>query len=244
MSKLAIQQPIPSMAPSHANSNMQLVKPRPPTREDTAIIFDWDDTLLASSWLASQGLRLDFPAEVPAEAVQQLRILETSVIKVLTRALELGDVHVVTNAETGWVELSAQRFMPGVVPYLPKLKIISARSTFERMYPDQPQQWKVEAFRKQIGGAFENRMDFDTANVEDQETLNIISFGDSVHERDAVHRVTKLLGKTYTKSVKFVERPSMEQLQRQLELVHSCFDYIITFNGDLDLMLTIQLLYS
>ena len=47
-----------------------------------------------------------------------------------------------------------------------------------------------------------------------------------------------------TKSIKFVERPTVEQLKRQVDLVSSCFDEIFRHNGSLDLMLTIQLLYA
>lgn len=74
---------------------------------------------------------------------------------------------------------------------------------------------------------------------------NILSFGDSVHERSAVHKVTQNMGAgTLTKSVKFVERPNVEQLKRQVDLVASCFHEICRHADCLDLMLTIQLLYS
>jgi hypothetical protein len=73
---------------------------------------------------------------------------------------------------------------------------------------------------------------------------NVLSFGDSVHERHALHKVTSSLTNVVTKSVKFVERPSIEQLKRQVDLVHSCLDDITAHRGDLDLMLTIQLLYN
>lgn len=73
---------------------------------------------------------------------------------------------------------------------------------------------------------------------------NVLSFGDSVHERAAVHRVTAGLGPaTRTKSVKFVERPTLEQLKRQVDLVASCFEDIVKHDGHLDLMLTISLIY-
>lgn len=49
---------------------------------------------------------------------------------------------------------------------------------------------------------------------------------------------------TRTKSIKFVERPTLEQLKRQVDLVTSCFEEIARHNGSLDLMLTIQLLYN
>ena len=205
---------------------------------DTAIIFDWDDTLLCSSWLASEGLRLDSPVEIPEEARAQLRVLESYVIKLLGRALELGEVHLVTNAENGWIELSARRFIPAVVPYLSCVKIISARSTYERMFPDQPHMWKVEAFRKQIGESME------AAKIRRPGVAawNILSFGDSIHEREALYTVTQNVSNVQTKSVKFVERPTIEQLQRQLQVILSCFDYICGYGGNLDLMLTIQLL--
>lgn len=46
------------------------------------------------------------------------------------------------------------------------------------------------------------------------------------------------------KSIKFVERPTVEQLKRQVDLVTNCFEEITRHNGSLDLMLTIQLLYN
>ena len=49
---------------------------------------------------------------------------------------------------------------------------------------------------------------------------------------------------TLTKSVKFVERPTLEQLKQQVELVTKCFDEIAHHAGCLDLMLTISLLYD
>jgi len=67
----------------------------------------------------------------------------------------------------------------------------------------------------------------------------VISFGDSHVEREAVRAVTRGLPNTKTKSVKFAEKPSMEQLRRQLELVTNCFQYIFGHEGDLDLQLTV-----
>jgi hypothetical protein len=68
---------------------------------------------------------------------------------------------------------------------------------------------------------------------------NVLSFGDSHVEREAVRACTRGLANTRTKSVKFAERPSMEQLRRQIELVTNCFQYIHNHEGDLDLQLTV-----
>ena len=146
--------------------------------------------------------------------------------------MRYGRVHVVTNAETGWVQLSAQKFIPAVLPLLEQLTVVSARSTYEELYPDSPLQWKVCAFQERLAPHL----------VDMSDTKNVISFGDSHVEREAVRSVTRGLQRTKTKSVKFAERPSMEQLRRQIDLVTNCFHYIYSHEGDLDLMLTISLM--
>lgn len=222
---------------STASSEREIAAPEegPFEYHETCIIFDWDDTLLSSSWLAQNGLRLDSPDVLPAEVTAQLSILEDSVIALLDRALRCGPVVIITNAETGWVELSCKKFIPRVQAILPRVKVISARSTFEALYPDSPSDWKVQAFYQEIVAAF--------SGSRGDSRKNVLSFGDSVHERAAIHKVTGGMGPlTRTKSIKFVERPTVEQLKRQVDLVASCFDEICRHTGSLDLMLTIQLL--
>jgi len=195
----------------------------------TVIVFDWDDTLLASSFLSGKGFRLDTVMEPDPETELQLKELELSVINVLTLAISCGEVIVITNAETGWVELSAQKFIPGVVPVLSQVKIVSARSTYEEAYPDSPIKWKFYAFQERLTGHF----------LETKKDKNVISFGDSHVEREAVRAVTRNVPFTRTKSVKFAEHPTMEQLKRQIELITNCFQYILNHDGDLDLQLTV-----
>jgi hypothetical protein len=199
--------------------------------KNTVVLFDYDDTLLASSFLSGKGYRLDTEMEKSTEVDTGLRELEQSVIAVLTLALRFAHVHIVTNAETGWVQLSAQKFMPGLVPLLSKVKIISARSTYENLHPDAPVKWKYCAFQDTLSNVF--------GTLESKNSKNVISFGDSHVEREAVRAVTRGVPNVKTKSVKFAERPSMEQLRRQIELVTNCFNYIYQHDGDLDLQLTV-----
>jgi hypothetical protein len=124
------------------------VSPLSTTPEQHIVIFDWDDTLLASSFLASNGYRLDVDMEKRENyefVKNELKQLETCVTNLLDIALQRGKVHIITNAETGWVELSAQKFLPSVVPYLSKVTLISARSTYEVHYPESPVKWKYMA---------------------------------------------------------------------------------------------------
>jgi len=226
-------------------------------KNTVVLIFDWDDTLLPSTWLVKQGLRLDQPEVIPQFAIDILQKLEKSIINILTTAKRFGEVRIITNAETGWVELSARRFVPAVVPYLEDIKVLSARSTFEAQFPE-PFEWKVAAFRQEIGSFLEDQnmkndreekgsMELEQHQqqenpVKGDDQISIISFGDSVHERDAVWICTKQIPNVFTKSIKFVERPSAEQLCKEIDLVNNCMDYVATYVGELDLMLTISLL--
>lgn len=70
------------------------------------VIFDWDDTLFPSSYLKQKGV---FPPAIcPTELKNKLQHLESLVIVILTKALEYGDVYIITNSEKGWVELTAK----------------------------------------------------------------------------------------------------------------------------------------
>jgi len=228
-------------------------KPSATYSPNTVIMFDWDDTLLASSFLSARGYRVDCvesPATVgDSSDAAQLRAQEQCVVALLTLALSYGTVNIVTNAEVGWVELSAQKFMPSVLPLLQKVNVLSARSTFEPAYPEAPLKWKYYAFHDRLRSVFgDSCMDSRAAeadiamqHVAHEMKRNIVSFGDSHVEREAIRAVTRGVLGWRCKSVKFAERPTVEQLRRQLELVTNCFHYIATHPADLDLQLTVTL---
>ena len=203
------------------------------------VIFDWDDTILPSSWVAGEGLRLDEPQTLPEKVAQTLRPLEESAVKLLTQACNHGPVVIITNAETGWVELSAKRFLPAVVPLLSRLRIVSARSDFEAQFPNSPQQWKLAAFHQEIEHQCVASGKAGRATADSP--VSVTSLGDSVHEREALHGACELVANCLTKSVKFVEHPNVEQLKRELDLVRESFDHILHHSGCLDLMLSVSM---
>jgi len=56
-------------------------------------------------------------------------------------------VFIITNAADGWVELSSERFLPKVHKIIKNdVKIVSARTKFERLFPHNYQEWKIRAF--------------------------------------------------------------------------------------------------
>lgn len=40
--------------------------------------------------------------------------------------------------QKGWVELSAQKFMPRVYEHVPRLNVVSARTAYQDIYPNLP----------------------------------------------------------------------------------------------------------
>jgi hypothetical protein len=109
----------------------------------------------------------------------QLKSLEESVTKLLTKALSLGNTFIITNAMKGWVEYSSNMWIPGVAAVLQRITVVSARAEYEAKHPDNYHQWKVEAF-------MEMTKTFDTGTI-----TNLICLGDSMIEIDAAHTLVK-----------------------------------------------------
>uniref|UniRef100_A0A7S0XME3 Uncharacterized protein n=1 Tax=Erythrolobus madagascarensis TaxID=708628 RepID=A0A7S0XME3_9RHOD len=204
-------------------------QPEPRTFTDNTItVFDWDDTLLPSTFLAAMGLRVDDEYDLPGFVRLQLEELEVLTIGLIEAAMKKGGVMVITNAETGWVELSGARFMPRLLEFIQaqRIAVISARSTYEPEFPGNPSDWKIQAFTHEIGLQFPL-----------MDGLNILSLGDGVSERDASHAVALTLPMSRVKTVKYIERPTIEQLQKQVSLVHSSFNELYQHDGSFDVNL-------
>ena len=192
-----------------------------------AVIFvDWDDTILSSTVLTrTAGLRVDEASPLDPRLVEELRALEMDALRFIEECQTRGTMVIVTNAETGWVQLSGKRFLPRVLDALMKydVRIMSARSAYEPKYPNSPTEWKQAAFMECVLAKVES----DTEAVamyghgtSPLASLNLVSIGDSVSERKAAHFVgTQVEAEIKVKTVKFVERPDIEKLRRQLMLV-------------------------
>ena len=80
-----------------------------------------------------------------------------------------------TNAVEGWVEKTAQRYLPNVYEVLKNdIKVISARTKFEKLYPNNKQMWKIHAF-----------LDCGADMTDQGAITNLIVVGDSVFEIEA-----------------------------------------------------------
>lgn len=106
-----------------------LLPSQKPKSHQSCIIFDWDDTLLCTTFLNPNGYATNDP--VPNSFIGFLLKLEKVVIEILTESLKHGKVFIITNAAEGWVEFSSKKYMPKVYKLLPKISVVSARSKYE-----------------------------------------------------------------------------------------------------------------
>ena len=191
---------------------LYLPKNRPKTH-NSLIIFDWDDTLLPTSYLTQVGF---FNPNMNINAIDQKKIskIEKSAYKILKLAISKGDAYIITNAEEGWVEYSIQRFYPKLYEILPKINIISARGEWENTYPGDSREWKIQTFLR-----LQERLN-------KKLVTNIICLGDSFCEMEAGIVLAKCFREAFVKTIKFKEFPKLDELNKQLLLVFNQFNSI------------------
>ena len=181
-----------------------------PPKHQTSIIFDWDDTLIPSVYLNHRPDAASKP-----DVKKHLETIALHAAALLEMAGKFGHVFIITNAIHGWVFYSAEKYLPTLLPTLKKIKVISARDSFEQQYPGQYHEWKVQAFLKV------------QKELNQQVITNLVSLGDSMIEHDAVHVMGAEFAEALVKTIKFRDTPTPEELAKQLELVLGKFEKIV-----------------
>jgi len=196
-----------------------------PKQHNSIIIFDWDDTLLPTTFLTPGGI-FDEDMDLPEIDCEKLLKLEELTSKILTEAVEKGNVYIITNAGKGWVEYSAKRFYPSILPILSKIKIISARGKYEKVFPGNSRQWKIEAFLN-----LQN-------SVNMKLVTNIICIGDSLFEMEAGRILASRFTEAFVKTIKFREAPKLDELIKQLKLV--CLQFSSIYSSIKNLTIRVE----
>jgi len=181
-----------------------------PKSHNSLIIFDWDDTLLPTTFLTKGGAYNENMILTDNEQ-KKIEKLEKSALNLLNVALSKGDVYIITNAGLGWVEFSARKYYPKIFEILPKIKIISARCQWENVFPNDTKRWKIQTF-------LSLQKELDTKLV-----TNIICLGDSLYEMEAGRILANCFTEAFVKTIKFKEGPKLEELNKQLIIVNNQF---------------------
>ena len=184
-----------------------------PKTHNSLIIFDWDDTLLPTSFLTKGGV-FNEDIVLNENDKKKMEKLENSALNLLNNAITKGDVYIITNAGLGWVEYSANRFYPKVYEILSKIQIISARGEWEKAFPGDSRKWKIQTFL-----SLEKRLNTKLVT-------NIICLGDSLFEIEAGRVLANCFREAFVKTIKFKEGPKLDELNKQLLLVANQFNSI------------------
>ena len=171
----------------------------------------------------------------------------------------------ITNSDEGWVQFSAEKYCPQLLPVVAKYRIISARTRYEKFYPGQPLCWKAAAFAHEVNeiyeklnsgsdaasscgsmegtdvsstSSMESAMEEDVVDAE-PEQREIVSFGDSNEERTAVKIVSEQLD-ARSKSVKFLPGPTLLQVIGQLYMLTNHMQFVFDSTKALDMHITQQ----
>ena len=192
-----------------------------PKTHNTLFIFDWDDTLLPTSFLNHENIIND--ENLPEEYAEIFSMLEKAVIKILKLAVNKGDVYIITNSSIGWVEFSAKKYFPNLNEIINKINIISARNEYENAFPGDAKIWKQKTF---LG--LKKKFDLNIPS-------NIICFGDSIIELEAGKILASKVNDSFIKTVKFTTNPDPEDIIKQLKLIINKFDYIYSKAKDLSI---------
>jgi hypothetical protein len=184
-------------------------------KHNSIIIFDWDDTLIPTSFLTPNGIFTD-ESTIDDMDLEKIKGLESSVYKILEMAINKGDTYIVTNAAPGWVEYSTKTFYPKVKRLLNNITIVSARGAFEKIHPGDSRQWKIQAFLDML------------KTIDTNLVTNLTCLGDSIIEMEAAQILYSKFTNAYIKTIKFRESPQPEELYKQLCLVINQFEKIFS----------------
>lgn len=177
-------------------------------KNNTLIIFDWDDTLFPTTWYN--------------KGYNNLGNLDNIIYHVLKKFSAHGKLVIVTNAMPIWVE-SCLEGLPKTKKIMAQLKIdlISARQLYQ--YRADMSEWKKYAFGSEI--------------IKSQGNIkHVISIGDAEYEYNALvnlYNITET--KKILKSVKLLKQPDFHILKEQLEILYKNASIICSNKKHLDL---------
>ena len=176
-------------------------------KDNTLIIYDWDDTLFPTSWIVNNDIDLTDP-NTRSENVYVFKRLDDCVFNLLKKSLELGEVIIITNAMPEWVYLSCS-VLVDTQEIINNIKVISSRKNYQNK--TDMINWKLNTFLDEFNDI-----------IKKKSIKNIISIGDANYEYYALINLYKQQKNYYDrllKSVQLVKSPSNELLMNEIKLL-------------------------
>jgi hypothetical protein len=209
-----------------------------PGSRRTLFIFDWDDTLLPLAWLESQpGMKLGKPPKVRSgkmweQLADHARVVEST----LAAARALGEVAIVTLSQRPWVDSSAQNFMPSALHQVQQTRVLYGREFAHAKLSVDEDYW-ISLKHSAMHNALETM-----SGSSDTPWMNLVSIGDSIIEKRAAMSLGSTCRKSgsvkWTKTIKFKDRPWLNELTAQLRTLQGLLADVVAREGDYHLSAT------
>ena len=185
-----------------------------PNIDNTLFIFNWDDTLLCTSYLQKNK-------NLTEEEKEQMKKCENEIYELINNTLIKGKIFLITNLDMANIETSIIKYYPSLHSRLNEVEIISTNRNL-----DNNSNWKISAF-------VENQKNVNNDNIK-----NIICFTDSYVQDNIVKILRKIYPLAIIKVIKFNECPDPYELRKQFVLVNHKFNDI--YNDKRDLFIKIE----
>ena len=175
-------------------------------------VWDWDDTLMATSFLFRLGVNtVRFPE------------LSKSIKRCLELSLKAGHVYIITNGEGDWVRQCITENLVDCDNILERVHLLSTVDTGLSNITSVKQR-KLNAFDR-ISGMFNKR----------KVMHHLICFGDCMYDRKASDHIREKIGSfTYVKNIKFTNKPSLSDLLREQEVIQNIYPSLLIIDKHLD----------
>lgn len=197
-------------------------------KNNSLIILDWDDTLFPTSWLVKNSIDLTIITDIQKYKLYFAE-LDNVLYNLLIKLLSIGQVIIITNAMSAWINLSASTLLPNSYNLIQKnIEIISARGSYQNK-SNNINDWKRMAFKDEF-----------LKRILKKNIRQIISIGDAEYEYHALINLSKYhkyrRGVLYLKAIKLVNSPSYGSLVDQLEVITKQSPQISLADKHLDLV--------
>ena len=206
----------------------------------TAVIFDWDDTLFPTSWLKAQsGLRWYEPLAANSPYRPIFKEISTNIREVLETAAELGSVSIVTLASSPWVTIAVRNFLPELEAVIVNLGIPVAYAR-EELLPGDEALSSEDMSRMLKRRAMNRVIKKFYSQYAQQSWKNVISIGDSIFERQALQDVVSFKKqaankKCRAKTLKLADAPDIDQLNAQMTVLTTWLRPMVLYDDHIDI---------
>jgi hypothetical protein len=206
---------------------------------DGLVIFDFDDTLLPTSWLKQKDLfRAGHGGSMTKNSVAMMALKAHAqlVEETLRAGRATGKVSIVTLASESWVESSARDYLPGIdwPGLLRELDITVYHARKKGCSSDE------EAVQRKQESMARCVQDWRDASGQDS-VAGVLSIGDSKVEREALVRslgAWPASSRPVCKTLKLMDAPSLSDLSKQLRHLIKRLKHLATSTKGFDIAIT------